>query len=575
MPHQTSSLKGLVRTAVTAATALLVVVPAIGSANDFCPDVYHGGKFGPLNFRPAFLHIDKFNHPNGNKYDGVVFSSFFNSIKNPDGMGVVGFFERDLVARIQGIGYRYPAWFNVNRDVEVLTDLNSPDFLPGSPAGPGTQTWPNEVQRVPDGILAFEAVVSPQGFHPGYAPGRLSLINLDHPDKLEYIIDQSLETAGIACRTQDNALFDPLTKPWFYHLVKWYDMDGDGLKDAVTVRSGFRVRGTFCIPPEGEVVWFKNPGAAIDPGVEWEEFVIAGYPSSQWSADISLDMYDLTGDGVPEIVANRFFGGTVPGEFIEIYGARVGETWADVDPVSNPARTAVISDNQGRPFGVKFVDLNRDGRMEVLATNHQSDNCFRRTQDAIPARVYALQQPASGDVFNDPWITHILKDNIRPNPTYPALPLNATTGDPDPAGPGRLAPGIAQEFWPTPWDENFFRPWILVGGDEASKVWLLKPNTQNQNDWSYGSAVIFDINDYYGPNTSQSLTAPAPDVGNSISTLGSPAWRYDRDWAWGSYAEIYIPVFEARDIHRISFRPGNPATKIVCPPDGALACPAF
>jgi hypothetical protein len=103
---------------------------------------------------------------------------------------------------------------------------------------------------------------------------------------------------------------------------------------------------------------------------------------------------------------------------------------------------------------------------------------------------------------------------------------------------------------------------------------LLKPSSQNPNDWTYDSAVIFDINDYYGPNTTQSLSAPAPDVGDSISTIGTPAWRYDRDWAWGSFAEIYIPVFEARDIHRISFRPGNPATQVVCPPDGALACPA-
>ena len=48
--------------------------------------------------------------------------------------------------------------------------------------------------------------------------------------------------------------------------------------------------------------------------------------------------------------------------------------------------------------------------------------------------------------------------------------------------------------------------------------------------------------------------------GVSISTIGAVSWRYDRDWAWGSYAEIYIPVFEGRDIRRISFRPGPAAT---------------
>jgi len=70
------------------------------------------------------------------------------------------------------------------------------------------------------------------------------------------------------------------------------------------------------------------------------------------------------------------------------------------------------------------------------------------------------------------------------------------------------------------------------------------------------------------------LNAPAPDIGNSISTIGKVAWHYDRDWAWDSYAEIYIPVFEARDIHRITFRPGTAAQKVVCPADVSVACPA-
>ena len=133
---------------------------------------------------------------------------------------------------------------------------------------------------------------------------------------------------------------------------------------------------------------------------------------------------------------------------------------------------------------------------------------------------------------------------------------------------------LAQEIWPTPWDEYSSRPWVVVGGDEAAKVWLLKPNSENPGDWSYSSSVIFDLNDYYGANTTQSFTAPPPAVGVSVSTLGGIAWRYDRDWAWGAYAEMYIPVFEGRDIHRITFRPRAASQKIVCPADGALACPA-
>lgn len=585
--------RGAVRLALLALGAAAAILPGQSQANDFCPNIYRAGVL-PLNFNPTFTSIGKFNAANGNSYDGLVVSSFFNAIKDPQGLGSVGFFQRDLVARITGIGYRSPSWWNATRDTEVLTDL---DVLPSivepldlanalpTNSGPGQQVWPNESRRVPDGILSFEAIVSPQGFHPTPQPGRLSLINLDDANRTEYIIDQSVQDLGGPCRFEDADDFTPLSRPYFYHKVKWADMDGDGLKDAVTVRAGFKVSGAFCIPPPGQVVWFKNPGAAIDPNIEWAEFVVAGVSfgpnppgeDSRYSADIELDVADLEGDGVPEIIGGNFFTSgsffTPTDKAIELYGAPLGAAnWAGVNPTTNPARIAVLSTNStnGPTFGVRFVDLNRDGKLDVLATNHQTDNCFPRTQTPVPGRVYALEQPASGDIFNDPWIQHILKDGIRPNPTYPA-PNN------DPSGPGRLAPGLAQEFWPSPLDEHSFRPWILVGGDEASKVWLLKPNDRNpgSTDWTYSSAVIFDINDYYGPNTSQSFTAPPPATGVSISTIGAPSWRYDRDWAWGSWAEIYIPVFEGRDIHRITFRPRAPSQKIVCPADGQLACPVF
>ena len=588
MPNQSSS-RALLRPALSLFGALLVLAPTAGQANDFCPNIYEAGTFR-LNFNPTFMTIAEFDHPNGNSYDGLLVSSFFNSIKNPEGTSTVAFFQRDLIARIQGIGYRSPAWWNPSRDTEIITDLDLPpivepleleDALPTN-SGPGQQVWPNLTERVEDGILPFEAVVSPQGFHPTPQPGRLTLINLDDPNKQEYIIDQSPQAGG-SCQPDDSPGHDPNNRPRFYHVVKWWDMNQDGLKDAVTVRAGFKVSGVFCIPPPGEVVWFENPGAAIDPNVEWVEHTIAGFnlgptppgEDSRFSADIELDVADLEGDGVPEIIGGLFFTSgsffTPTDKAIEIYGAPVGATsWVGVNPETNPARIATISTNtdNGPTFGLRFADLNRDGKLDILATNHQTDNCFPRTQTPVPGRVYALEQPASGDLFNDPWIQHTLKDGIRPNPTYPA-PNN------DPSFPGRLAPGLAQEFWPTPWDQNFNKPWILVGGDEASKVWLLRPESEDPNNWNYESAVIFDINDFYGPNTSQSFTAPPPATGVSISTMGSPAWRFDRPWAWGSYAEIYIPVFEGRDIHRITFRPLNPSKQITCPADGQLACPVF
>ncbi len=554
-------IKGLL---VSLSTAF-VMLPTIGSANDFCPDIYDQGTFR-LNVNPTFMSIDEFTNANGVKYDGLVVSSFFNAIKDAAGTRT-GYFERDQVQLIRGIGYRSEAWWNPNQ-AEVLTDLDLAS--PVLPSADGQSNWPNEAEKVPDGILAFEAIVSPEGFHTATPPGRITIINMDDPNKQEYLVDQSLQDPSVQCRIQGDPLYNPLNEPRFYHKVVWWDMDGDALKDAVTVRSGFKVSGTICFNPASEVVWFKNPGAAIDPNIEWDEHIISGYPSDQFSSDISLDIADLEGDGVPEIVGGSFFTARPPffvDDSVILYGAPVGESWTDVDPDTNPARRAVIGAGNGPTFGVRFNDLNLDGKVDVLATNHQEDNCFAVTQNPIPGRIFALEHPASGDIFNDPWIQHTLKDDIRPNPSFP---------EPS-SGPGRLAPGLAQVFWPTPYEEWNSKPWVLAGGDEASRVWLLKPVSQDPTNWDYDSAAILDINDpqFYGPMTSQTLgSAPAPSGGTSISTIGGPAWRYDRDWAWGSYAEIYIPIFEGRDIWRISFRPGANPKKISCPVDVSIACPA-
>ena len=465
--------------------------------------------------------------------------------RTPNGFERVGYFERDLVARIEGIGYRNDAWWNKDRDVEIISDLDVAN--PVFPSDIGQTVWPNEVTIVPDGILSFGAVVVPEGFHVSNpVNGRLTIINVDDPNKTTYHVDVMSQLAPGESECLGGV-------PRFYHEVKWFDMDGDGLKDAVTVRSGFKATPGLCFP-QGELVWFKNPGAAIDPNVEWDEFIVYAADNGP---EITLGVHDFEGDGVPEIIANNFFAqGFFNGEHIQIYGAPIGDDWTDVDLTTNPARVATISVGQGQPFGVRLVDLNRDGKIDVLATNHQGDNC--KISGSIPGKIYALEQPVSGDIFNDPWTTHILKDNIRPNIT---IPLQSS-------GPGRLAPGLAQAIWPSPFEEMTQRPWIVSGGDEASKVWLLKPNSEDPSDWTYQSAVIFDINDYYGPNTSQDVnSAPPPATGVSISTIGSVSWRYDRDWSWGSYAEVYIPVFEGRDIHRISFRPGASTNQVACPAD--------
>lgn len=114
------------------------------------------------------------------------------------------------------------------------------------------------------------------------------------------------------------------------------------------------------------------------------------------------------------------------------------------------------------------------------------------------------------------------------------------------------------------------KPWIVVGGDEAAKVWILKPESEAQNDWGYDSAVIFDINDFYGSNTTQTLMQDPQGI--SISTIGGLSWRYDEPGS-GGMAEFYLPVFEGRDIHVMGFRGPPNRRPFACPDDSYPACP--
>lgn len=541
--------------ATLAAVALEAPGAAAAPSGPACPKVQARGVLH-LDFNPAFVHVDRYDSGLGDPVDGLTISSFFNVARNPAGFPPVLYFERDLVARIPGVPTLDPASFDPATDLEILTDLG-----PGAPK----TVWPNDAVRAPDGVFPFEALVVPQGFHTAPAPGRLTAIDLDDPMRTEYVIDQSTQSpSGFTFPGAPN------NSPRFYHRALFLDMDGDGDLDIVTARSGFRVVPSV-YPPFSELVYFRNPGAALAPGVEWQEVVLFGGPAAGFlGPDIHLEAHDFEGDGVPEIVATHFFSGqaSIPGQpppqngKIVLYGAPAGGTWANVNAAFfQLPRVKTLSNDQGFPFDIQIVDLDLDGRHDILATNHQPDGCLPFTSSAVPGRVYALEQPASGDLFGDAWTLHILKDDIRPNPSVaPVSP------------PGRLAPGRAQAFWPHRALEGAQKPHIVVGGDEAGKVWILTASHPTRpGDWEYESAVVFDINEHYGPNTTQ--TPMQSPFGIKIGTIGGIGIRYDRDHE-GGFTELFVPVFEAGDIHRFSFRPGPAHERVTCSADVPLACGA-
>jgi hypothetical protein len=199
----------------------------------------------------------------------------------------------------------------------------------------------------------------------------------------------------------------------------------------------------------------------------------------------------------------------------------------------NPVFFLFYDCSQGKPFGIEIVDLNADGRVDILCTNHQPDGS-RAFPSEIPGRVFALEQPTSGAIFVDDWTTHVLLDGIRPNLSL----ANAQSS--------RLAPGAASAIFPFSGErkqKKLQRPWIVVGGDEASKVWLLSPVTEQ--DWTYNAQVIFDINEFYDSETTQ--TPLMDPFGITISTIGKVI-AIDSKKKRGDLV-ILVPVFEANHFH--------------------------
>lgn len=458
-------------TAQTPAPTYATGVPTV----QFCPAVTE--QVIDLAFRPAFFTLDDEQFLQGATTSfGATVSSFVNVES-----GVL--FAPDLVGRVDGT-------------VTVLDDEN--------------MVRPRDVRRVPSGTLPFEAVVAPQGFFTEPVVGRLTILDLTG---VEYVVAQST------------------FPPYWYNDCEFFDMDGDGLTDIVAARSGFQAGVT---PPSGQLVWFKNPGTNLTTS-EWEEFVLFGLGIPGTGPDVALDIADLDGDGVPEIVATHFFTSAE----IVLYGAPFGGSWTTVSPFA-PPRMAVLSNDQGLPFDVQFVDLNADGQLDVLATNHQSDGCL--FPSVPPGRAFALE--ASGDIFADPWIVHILLDNLFPQPGVARL------------GPGRAGPFFPSKTYP------FAKPWISVGGDEVGKVFILRPADEDATNWSYESAVLFDINDAFPPNTTQTVT---PE-GFTISTIGRVSVRFGSQ----DTAEIWFPVFEAKQLRVFTFLDTDGGA--TCPDDITLPC---
>mmetsp|Transcript_6519 Transcript_6519/g.16203 ORF Transcript_6519/g.16203 Transcript_6519/m.16203 type:complete len:444 (+) Transcript_6519:38-1369(+) len=301
-------------------------------------------------------------------------------------------------------------------------------------------SWPNEAYQLSEETkakanLSGALVVVADGFlFPLKQTGGIHLLK----------VGQGLQTTKTTISTDKHA--------WFYHHSEWMDVDMDGVFDVVAARATkpFLVGHT-----DAEFVWIKNHGN----GTWGETQVMMKGPG------VGFKVVDMDADGRSEIVATEFF----LHQQLSIFHCPEG-TWAECATKRTVVETVIDSDD-GPFFQASWVDLNGDGKKDILATAQQ----FTKDEQVIPGKVLAFEQPSSlipGCPMK--WTRHVLADGYLPQPRQPQ---------------GSGAPGVATAFVMD--TSKGGKPHLVLTGDDGGVVDLLAPLSEEPDDWAYSKQTLY------------------------------------------------------------------------------------
>ena len=172
----------------------------------------------------------------------------------------------------------------------------------------------------------------------------------------------------------------------------------------------------------------------------WKEHIITQGP------DVHFRVADLNKDGEIEIVATEFF----------------GKKLSLIQKINVEWERRVLDDSIGKPFDVAIEDINADGKVDLLVTNHENNE---------DAGVFAYEIPDN------------LKDNWRRHTLYKGFKTIQK-------GAGQGSPGEAMAIHPN--KKKSGKPVILVSGDGTQNAHILRPQSQNSNDWIYSETSFLD-----------------------------------------------------------------------------------
>ncbi|KAJ3058041.1 hypothetical protein HK102_010722, partial [Quaeritorhiza haematococci] len=311
-----------------------------------------------------------------------------------------------------------------------------------------------------------------------------------------------------------NSTLGPLTniiknrQGYFYHSALAIDVNNDGHLDILSCRAKKPLIGGT----DGRMVWLEPKDRSKPLAAPWVERELA-----KVGCDVYMEVVDVDGDGRRAVFTTDFF----TEKTISVFYSDDPK-----DDLSNLKllKRKVIDASVGNPFDIHATDLNNDGHLELLVTNHEAKGATNPS-----ASVFAYEIPTNWrSSFDTP---EALRTDVSKQPLWKRHTLLSDI----PVRQGGLAPqaapGSAKAFFPSD-ARRGKKPSIMVSGDGSQRAYILNPKTEDVGDWEY------EVNEFH-------------DCGGNSVVGGIAVDDVDGD----GFAEVFVPCYDADNVAVFTFAP--------------------
>jgi len=294
--------------------------------------------------------------------------------------------------------------------------------------------WPKEVRQVPRSVLGHDAVVHLDGSTIfGKTAGSVYLTNLR-----DFLFPATYDI-GVGVL--------PIPSTFMYHTGLWKRVDNDNRVDFM----GCRVEIEAGMVKFAQLYWLAQPRDGITgtwgpPEVLKESACDTNMAETPLA--IGANTYDVvyaTGLHLRRLTFFYTSSGTI-------------NRW------DNPNNIAAVLLDSGREFfDVTTVDLNKDGRADLLVT----------VVSQTGGSVEVYQIPSDFRNVNQ-YVKRVIADGF--------VSRNG--------GASGRTPGIARPFYPT--SNTAGKPWIMVSGADDGRAYYLRPTSTATTSWDYEKVTVAD-----------------------------------------------------------------------------------